>query len=400
MSLLSYQQFLLESYGEVKLSHVRKRFLSETSKKVLGWKDRALFESVLDLGYTEQIFEAIESDNYESLYESIALNEESLFAKFKEKAKEGFEKAKELGAKAKEKLSDATKATMKFAGDLLKPIKMVLQKIAEGIKQVWEKGKELAAQSLNAVKGKLEERIKSIIKDGEKKKSLLEEAKNMKQMASAGAGWITGGFVESMGKSAATAAKTEESFYMNYVEAAVLEETIKQIEGLSRDEISRQLNEGGGHGKEGGLNIPFISAVFKKLGHLPPFKYFHDLGSKVEVKVNDGLNRMSAVLSKIASAPGPFNFYIVGGLVGVVVGYYAENFAKSAVKMGLHALEHALGIAIPGAGIVFSIIKYCGIGLLVYGIIEQLAGQGEKEKKGETSGEDSSKEEKPKEATA
>jgi hypothetical protein len=386
--------FLLEAIGEVKLSSSRRKFLVGISQKVLEKDEQTLFEALLDSGYTNQIFESFESDNYDSLLESIDLNEESLFAKFKEKAQAGAEKIKELGGKAKEKLSDATKAAVKFGGDIFKPIKLILQKIAEGIKKAWEAGKELAGKAVSAVKGKLEERIKSIIKDGDKKKSLLEEGKNMVQMAKAGASWLTGGLIESMASASEKAAKTEENFYISYAESAILDETVRVLQGLSYEEIVKQLNEGGGHGEGGGLQIPFISSVFKKLGNLPPFKYFHDIGHKVEVKVNDGLNKMSAILSKVAGAPGPFNYYIVGGLVGVVVGYYAENLAKSGVKLALHAVEKALGVMVPGAGLIFSAIKYCGIALLVYGIIEQLAGQGEKEKK-----EEEPKEE-PKEETA
>lgn len=281
-----------------------------------------------------------------------------------------------------------------MGGNILKPLKLILVKIGEVIKKAWEIGKAKASEAVAKATKKIQERVKSVIKDGDKKKSLMEEMGNMKAMAGAGLKYLTGGFAGDLAKSGEKAATADEGVsYVSYLEGVLIQEAANMIEkGYSLELIEEELKEydptdestlfEGGHGDGGGLKIPFISSLMKKIGHTQPFKMFHDLGSKAESFANNALEKASYLISKIGG-PGPFKFAVLGALVGVAVGYYSELGAKSAVHAAVHAAEHALHFAIPGIGIIFSLIKYTGIALAIYGIVQAIAGQGEKEDTGD-----------------
>lgn len=396
--MLSYTEFLFETYGKVKADKAKTDLLLTISKRLLNEDENNFFRHLLTEGYRDRIIYAIDNDSYENLYEDIANDQalhESLLDKAKEKAKAALDKIKEKGKAAAEKMSDGTKALIKVGGNILKPLKMILQKIGEGIKKAWSTAKDLAQQAVEKASEKIREKVKHIIKDGDKKKSLLDELGNMKSMAGAGVKFVTGGFVDSMAKSGEKAATAEESFsYYSYLESAMIVQATALIEsGYSLDAITEELSRyteadidslmESDHGhSEGGLKIPFISALLTKIGHTPPFSYFHDLGSKAEKFANSALEKASYLISK-TGGPGPFEFALMGALVGVAVGYYTETGAKTAVKGIIHALEQALHFTIPGMGIVFSIIKYTGIALAVYGVVKAVAGQGEKEDSGD-----------------
>ena len=68
------------------------------------------------------------------------LSDEQLYENIFQKAKEKFQKAKEtIKDKGKEALSATQKAIVKFGGDVSKIIKLIIQKLAEGIKAAFEK---------------------------------------------------------------------------------------------------------------------------------------------------------------------------------------------------------------------------------------------------------------------
>ena len=391
--MLSYTDFLFETYGKVKSHTAKENLLVAIGNKMLDESELFFLHHLLNNGYRDRIIEAIDTDNYTPLYEAIehdAALHESILLKAKERAKAAIAKVKEKGKKALDAMSDGTKALMKLGGNILKPLKSILEKIGEAIKKAWEIGKEKAKAAVEKATEKIRERVKSIIKDGDKKKSLIGELGNMKSMAGAGAKFLTGGFIEDMAKSGEKAATTEENFsYYSYLESSMVQEAANLIDkgyslNLIEDELSLYNEDDlnnlleSEHAEGGGLKIPFISKLMDKIGHTPPFSWFHDLGKKAETVANNALEKASYMISKIGG-PGPFEFALMGALVGVAVAYYTEGGAKSATHAVIHAVEHALHFTIPGLGIVFSIIKYTGLALAIYGIVEAIAGQGEKE---------------------
>lgn len=393
MSLYSYIEFLFETYGRVEAKTAKINLLKALSREVLSEEEQFYFSSLLQEGYQDKLILALESNDYQWLIEEIAVDEslhESILAKAKEKAAAIAAKVKEKGKEYLDKISDSSKNLLKIAGNILQPMQAIIKKIGETVKAMWEKGKAIAQAAVEKASEAIQEKVKNLIKDGDKKKSLLTELGNLKQMAGAGLTFLTGGFIQDMAKSAETAAKTDETVsYASYIEAAMIneiaeminrgekiEEILENLAAVTESEILA-LFESGGH-SAGGLHIPFISTLMNKIGHTPPFSYFHALGSKAEKIANNALERASYIISKLGG-PGPFEFVIVGSLVGVAVGYYTESGAKSALKAIVGALEKALSFSVPGFGIVLNVIKYTGIALAVYGIIKAVVGQGEKE---------------------
>jgi hypothetical protein len=403
MSLYSYIEFLFETYGRVEAKAAKINLLKALSREVLSEEERFYFSSLLQEGYQDKLILALESDDYQWLIEEIAADEslhESILAKAKEKAAAIAAKVKEKGKDYLDKISDGSKNLLKIAGNILQPMQVIIKKIGETVKAMWEKGKAIAQAAVEKASEAIREKVKNLIKDGDKKKSLLAELGNLKQMAGAGLEFLTGGFTQDMAKSAEAAAKADEAVsYASYIEAAMINELAEMISrgenieailenlaAVTESEISALL-ESGGH-SEGGLNIPFLSALMNKIGHTPPFSYFHDLGSKAEKVANNALERASYIISKLGG-PGPFEFAMIGSLVGVAVSYYTESGAKNALKAIVGTLENALSFTVPGFGIVMNVIKYTGIALALYGIIKTAVGQGEKEEGAEEEKSDS-----------
>jgi hypothetical protein len=153
------------------------------------------------------------------------------------------------------------------------------------------------------------------------------------------------------------------------------------LEGYSIEDINEELSQidailEGDHADKGGLKIPYISAIMDKIGHTFPFSVFHDLEKKAAARVNNGLESASFWISKMGG-PGPFTFPVVAGIIGVAIGFIGEQLAKGMV-FGNHGAT-ILGFAIPGSTQLYTIIKYTGYALAVYGVIKQAMGQGEKE---------------------
>ena len=394
MSLYSYTEFLFETYGRVEAKAAKLNLLKALSREVLSEEEQFFFSALLQEGYQDKLLLALESNDYQWLVNEMAVDEslhESILAKAKEKAAAIAAKVKEKGKDYLDKISDGSKTLLKIAGNILQPMQVIIKKIGETVKAMWEKGKAIAQAAVEKASEAIREKVKNLIKDGDKKESLLAELGNLKQMAGAGLKFLSGGFAQDMAKSAEAAAKADETVsYTSYIEAAMINELAEMISrgekierilenlaAVTESEIIALL-ESGGH-SEGGLHIPFISALMNKIGHTPPFSYFHSLGSKAEKVANNALERASYIISKLGG-PGPFEFVMIGSLVGVAVGYYTESGAKSALKAIVTTLENALSFTVPGFGIVLNVIKYTGIALAVYGIIKAVVGQGEGEK--------------------
>jgi hypothetical protein len=397
MSLNSYIEFLFETYGRVEAKAAKLNLLKTLSKEVLSEEEQFYFSALLHEGYQDKLILAMESDDCQWLIDEISIDEnlhESILTKAKEKAAAIAAKVKEKGKDYLNKISDGSKNLLKIGGNILQPMQVIIKKIGETVKVMWEKGKAVAQAAVEKASEAIREKIKKIIKDGDKKESLLTELGNLRQMAGAGLKFLTGGFAQDMAKSAETAAKANETdSYTSYIEAAMineitamisrgekLEDIIENLTSIKESEIVALL-ESGGHA-EGGLHIPFLSALMNKIGHTPPFSYFHNLGSKAEKVANNALERASYIISKLGG-PGPFEFAMIGSLVGVAVGYYTELGAKTALMTIVNTLENALSFSVPGFGIVLNVIKYTGIALALYGVIKALVGQEEREEEKE-----------------
>jgi hypothetical protein len=348
-------------------------------------EERLIFNLVAE-DYSPILLEAIDTGNYQ------LINDAFLNENFLQKAKDRYntlkDKISSKGKEALDKVSDASKNLLKVGGDILKPISQIIAKMGELIKKAWDKTQSIVQEALDNAMPELKKRLKSLVKDGYGKKNLITELINVKSMSSAGVKIIKGEYVEMLNKAADTAAKSDESnsftnmLYCSAINAAT--ELIQNGYGVAKIQEELKLYDEElleGEHSSVGLNIPFVSAIMKKIGNTPPFKYFHKIEAVVAEKVNSGLDRASIFINKIGG-PGPYKFSVIGGLVGVVAGYKAEELSKNAIFSD-HGAK-ILGFVIPGAGVIYSIIKYTGLALVVYGVVSEIIGHddaGDKDKK-------------------
>jgi hypothetical protein len=399
MSLLSFNEFLYESdlsqNIDTDINSAKINFLKATAADIMSIEESLVFNLMTE-DYSPILLEAIDTGNYQ------LINDTFLNENFLQKAKARYDSLKDKisskGKEALDKVSDASKNLLKVGGDILKPISQIIAKMGELIKKAWERAQAIIKESLDNAMPELKKRIKSLIKSGDSKKSLIAELTNVKSMSSAGVKIIKGDYVAMLGKAADTAAKSDESdsfasmMYCSAINAAT--ELIQNGYGVAKIQEELKLYDEtlleSEHGS-GGLNIPFVSAIMKKLGNVPPFKYFHKLEATVAKKVNSGLDRASIFISKIGG-PGPYKFLVIGGLVGVVAGYKAESLTKEAIFSD-HGAK-ILGFVIPGASVIYSIIKYTGLALAVYGAVSEIVGHDEAGDKDHSKEEDNKDKEK------
>ena len=384
--MLNYTEFIIETYDVKHTAKSKEVFLLACAEK-----------GGASLEETESLQFFISEGLIDTLFETcLSINEESFADKFKALATAAQEKIKEKGKDYADKLGAKSQAALKFGGKLMAPLKSVLGKVKEVLLKGWNMAKDAARASVEKAKEKIKEKIQPYLKDSDKRKKITEEAKNLAAMGGAVATWATGDFVGELAKGGEKAATTEESYHQAFESAFyyAAAETLK--ENYTIDEILSEceLFESDHAEAKGGLQIPFISSIMSKLAHMPPFSVFHKIEAKVASAAETGLERMSILATKIASAPGPFKFPVVAGLVGIAAGYLAESTFKKGV-MDLQGLaEKGLGFAIPGFGMAIKFMKYGGLALAVYGVINELVGGDEKK---EEPKEETPNEEKPKE---
>jgi hypothetical protein len=386
--MLNYTNFLIETYDVQHNAKSKEAFLMACAVK--GGASLEESESLLffiNEGFIDDLFETC-----------LSLNEESFADKFKALADAAKEKIKEKGKEYADKLGAKSQAALKFGGQILGPLKNVLGKVKEILLKAWNLAKDAARASVEKAKEKIKEKIKPYIKDSDKRKKISEEAKNLAAMGSAVAKWATGDFVGELAKGGQKAATTEESYdYFAAFESSFYYAAAETLnENYTIDEILAEceLFESEHAEAKGGLNIPFISSIMNKLAHMPPFSVFHKIEAKVADAADTGLERMSILATKIAGAPGPFKFPVVAGLVGIAAGYLAETTFKTGVISLQDLAAKGLGFAIPGFGMAIKFMKYGGLALAVYGVINELVGGEGKEDSDKDSTEDKDKDEK------
>jgi hypothetical protein len=391
--LLNYDDFLIKE-NFVTLEQAKGNLLMAVAKQCGSLEEQESLSFFINEGFTNDLF-----DIATSLDESFA-------EKFKEMAIKAKERAKELGKAAKDKMSAGAQAALKFGGKITGALKWILGKIKDLLGKMWDWIKGKAQSAVNAEKEKIEKALVGKLKNPEKRQDLVDEVGNMGKIAAASAKFATGGIVDMMAKSAEGAANENEfsvELSINYdeiFEAAFYNAAAQVLdEGYSIEEAELELTEimslyEGGHGdgtSAQGLHIPFVSSVMKKLASVPPFNMLHKVEALIAKGTEKGLNGFSKLATKIADAPGPFTFPVMAGIVSIVAGYMIEQ----KVKAGFHSFDEllvkAIGVGIPGFGIIYKFMKYGGIALATYGLVKNLLGKYKDDEKHD----EESKEEKP-----
>lgn len=375
MALLNYNDFLFETISTNFETEAKKKLLIAcTLKAGASIEERESLLFFIHEGFTDLLFDI-----------SSSLNEESFADKFKQMAAAAKEKIKEKGKDYANKFGEKTKAALKYGGQILSPLKAVLGKIGAILLKMWDIAKNTAMESVAKAKDKITSKVKGLLKDSDAKRKLTDEAGNLKSIGVASVKWATGGIVNSMSTAGQAAATTDESIgFLKMYETAFYFAAAETLnEGYDLNDITRELEifESGHHAEaKGGIHIPFISAIMTKLAHMPPFSMFHKIEDAVAKSAEKGLNKFSILASKIADAPGPFKFPVIAGLVGIAAGYLAESNFKHGIIELRDIAEKALGFAIPGFGLIIKFMKYGGLALATYGVIQNLIGGEEKKK--------------------
>jgi len=370
MELLSYQEFLFETYAKIKFSSAKENLLRSISNNYLNENEKVVFNFLINEGFTEDIFYLHES-GYEAVYE------ENLFTKFKEKYQNAKELIKQKGKEALDTMSDATKKVLELGGNIMKAVQIIIQKVAQVIKTSFEASKAKAKESVDKASDKITEKLESMKRAGDKKVSVKDETSHVGEMIAAGTKYVTSGYVEQLAGASKEAATKDgeskkESTYISYLQYSIINEIASDINhGTSIYYIIESLNEDGESLNEsgddsGGLNIPYLSKLMDKIGKIPPFSLFHKLGDLAGKFSNNMLSKTSFYIHKIADGPTPYKFVAYGVIVGIIVGYEVE-----------HKITHLLAL-LPGIGILFSIMSGIGTALAIYGMVKAFVGQDEK----------------------
>jgi len=359
-SLYTYEQFLNEIYHYEEVS-AKQRLLTVCAIKAgASIEENESLKFFMNEGYTDELF-------------SLAsfVNEESYAEKFKALAQNAQEKIKEKGKTYADKLSKGTQIALKFGGKILAPLKSIIEKIGELLLKAWDAVKAATLSAIEKSKKEITEKVEHFLSNTTHKKDLIEELSNMKAVAVASVKWATGGILDSMQKSAEKAATTDESLYIASFESSFYLAAADVIEhDYTYEEIVEQLSLF--ENDHGGVHIPFISSILKKLSSIPPFSLVHGIEAKVNKATEKGLNSFSIIATKIAGAPGPYQFPEMASLVGIVVSHYVDEQLDINLEKIAELAEHLFEIAIPGFGIATRCMKYGSASLAVHGVVQKI----------------------------
>jgi len=384
--MLNYQSFLLEEFANVQVDTYKKNLFLAIGKQSLNESEYDVYETLVVYGNVDRLYEIVSSEdaNQDALLESYIeefIAEESILAKSLAWAERKKKQLADGGKAVLNKLGDGGRALLQAGGNILKPLQMILKKIANGVKNVWQKTLQfMKGQISKKVEEELMPRVNAKFKDDPSK--FMEELKSIKEIGAWGVKYCTGGITGDLAKAADKAGKAEESLenikltsFSNILEASMYSALTQMIERKETtveetiEELSKieKLEEGGGESDT--KKIPFISTLMDKIGHTPPFSWFHKMGEVIGDRANDRMSNISAFISKYLGAPGPFTYAAIGGIVAAIAGYLLEDAAKAAIKKALHLL---IGTFAPWLKAIFTIIKWTGIALLAYGLIKAI----------------------------
>jgi ElaB/YqjD/DUF883 family membrane-anchored ribosome-binding protein len=336
--------------------------LISTKSNVLDELQKSVLTVIYENNGTEDLFNG--TLNESTVYDwCMTLNEagESIAQKWKDKAKSAIATAKEKG---KEALSNTQQAIMKIGADISGLVKVITASISEFIKKAWKYIYEQAQSKLEGKKEKIIEAAKAKIHShGVEKTS--EEVKNLKAMCKHAIGYFTGNLPSEMGKGAEAAATANESIeiYEKSVYLAIAE-LIEEGEEIIFESDSH------GHGHSG-VQLPFISSIAKKLTKFPPFTWMHHAESFVAKQANNVLEKTSEVLTKFINAPGPFEFVVIGALVGIAAGYQMEHGVAELLKaVGESAIGASIVVLVPGIGWILHVLGTISMGMFLVACTE------------------------------
>lgn len=381
--ILTYEDFLIKE-GYMTVEESKAKLLLTVAERCSTPEERDSLQYFINEGFTNDLFDIATSID------------ESFAEKFKEMAAKAAERAKELGKAAKDKLGDSAKMALKFGGNIMAALKVVLGKIKEALAKMWEFVKTKAQSAYNAEKENIEKNLIGKLKDPTKRQDLIDEVGNLGKMGAAVTKFVTGGAVEDMAKSAASAAESNESnssydtmiTFDQLFEAAFYNAAAQTLaDGYSIEEAEKELLEfnalfEGGHGdgtSAQGLHIPFISTIMKLLGKIPPFNMLHKVEAQIAKSTEKGLNAFSIFATKVADAPGPFTFPVMAGIMSIAAGYMIEQKVKQGVLDVNDVLIKALGFGVPGIGALYTFMKWGGMILAIYGGVKNLLGKWKEE---------------------
>lgn len=257
------------------------------------------------------------------------VDESSVAARLKEKYAAAVQTAKDRGRSA---LSDTQKRIVQLGGNVANVVRALVARVSKFVSEVFASARERA---MAAVADK-REKIVALVHKGDKK-LLVEEVGHLRKIVSAMVGWMRTKLSSSVAKGSVEVATTDEGL-VAFVSAALIAE---------------------GSVLESGSEIPFASAIAHRLHKVPPFSLLHALADGAEKVAAGALNRFSYYATKLADAPGPYEFVALAAIIGVVTEVGVKGVASD-----------ALVSAIPGIGTIVSIVSGIALGLAVISAVE------------------------------
>lgn len=270
------------------------------------------------------------------------LNEESIMAKMKDKFANAVNIVKQKG---KEALTDTQETILQLGGKIANVVKLLVSKLAEWVKSALSATQSAFKNAVAASRDKIADKVENI----DDKHLLIDEVKKLKAISVSTVKWLQGGLVNQTAKAADIASKEDSS--NEAFEIALLESINESIKNGELD-FTDILESGG---------IPFVSAIAHKMHHVPPFNLLDKVKQAAEKVAGGALNRFSVYATKLAGAPGPYEFVAMAAIIGIIAEVQVKGIAK-----------HAILAAVPGLGTILSIISNVAMALAVIGIVEAL----------------------------
>jgi len=329
MYVLNFDEFIIES----KLVEERRNLLINIMSQVSN-----------DVSFMNESLVMINVGMFDDLFEG-TLNEESIAAKMKAKFDAAVQTAKTKGKNA---LSDTQELVIRLGGSIANVIKLMVQKLKEWISENVQKAKSFYKGQVSSKMDEIEHAIEKA--EDETKNTLIKEAKNLKAISSSLLSWITSGFISDTTKAAAGAVKEGMNFEVN-----LLRMINESIINKTLDFSVFESDHGHGHG------IPYVSSIAHKMHDVPPFNLLDKVKSGAEKVASGTLNKFSYYATELAGAPGPYEFKAMATLIGIISEVQFKGVAK-----------HLIISAIPGLGLILSLISHSAMALALVGVVETL----------------------------
>jgi hypothetical protein len=328
MYILKFDQFIVESKLVEERRNLLINIMSQMSNDVLFINESLV---MINIGMFDDLFEG-------------NINEESIAAKMKAKFDAAVNTAK---TKGKEALSNTQELVIRLGGSIANVIKLMVQKLKEWVSENIQKAKSFYKNQVSSKMSEIESAIDNA--QEETKNTLIKEVKNLKSISSSVLSWVTSGFVSDATKAAAGAVKEGLSFELNLLKM-INESIINKTLDFSMFE-----SDSHGHG------IPYVSTIAHKMHHIPPFNLLDKIKKGAETVAAGTLNRFSYYATELTGAPGPYEFKAMATLIGIITEVQFKGVAK-----------HLIISALPGLGLILSLISHAAMALALIGVVETL----------------------------